>query len=46
MCKLILYGPYDFHFPFAQEYVWINIYNSKYVHIFGVNLYLFMQLNP
>lgn len=46
MWKLISYAPYGFFFfPSTQEYVWINIYNSKYVNVFLVQTCLFMQLN-
>lgn len=49
MWKLISYAPYGFFFffflPLTQEYVWINIYNSKSVNIFSVQNSLFMQLN-
>lgn len=49
MWKLIFYAPYGYflhpHPPLTQEYVWINIYNSKYVDIFWVQNCLFMQLN-
>lgn len=54
MWKLIFYAPYGYFSPphthtaappLTQEYVWINIYNSKYVDIFLVQNCLFMQLN-
>lgn len=49
MWKLIFYAPYSYPTPppppLTQEYVWINIYNSKYVRIFIVQNCLFMQLN-
>lgn len=34
-----------FFSPLTQEYVGINIYNSKYVSVFLVQNCLFMQLN-